>query len=132
MGLITDNKELKMYVPNVLAEAAGEPSFLDKLSEYLNAAERWAADMFTGDELLESIASGDPDGLREVFLPVVVYESVGNALPSFDLVLTPNGFGSCLTRISLLHRKSVSKGLQNQRSSTATSPFANCSLNCGI
>lgn len=93
MGLITDNMVLKMYVPNVLAEAAGEPSFLDKLSEYLNAAECWAADMFTGDELFKSIASGDPDGLREVFLPVVVYEAVSNALPSLDLVLTPNGFG---------------------------------------
>ncbi len=93
MTIMIDNTELKRYVPNVLREAAGEPAFIDKLTEFLEQTERWVAEMFTGDSLLADAADADTHGLRKLILPVMIDEAMSNALPSLDLVLTPNGFG---------------------------------------
>lgn len=93
MTIIIDNRELKRYVPNVLREAAGEPAFIDKIAAFLEQAERWVAEMFTGDSLLADAADADTHGLRKLILPVMIDEAMSNALPSLDLVLTPNGFG---------------------------------------
>ena len=88
-----DDTELKQFVPNVLREAAGEPAFIDKLATFLDQSERWVADMFTGKALLDDAADANLNGLRELILPVVIDDAMTNALPSLDLVLTPNGFG---------------------------------------
>lgn len=93
MRIMIDNSELKRYVPNVLREAAGEPAFIDKLTAFLNQSERWVAELFTGDALLDDAADANLNELRELILPVVIDDAMTNALPSLDLVLTPNGFG---------------------------------------
>ena len=92
MKLITTDEQLRSHIPNVLATVEGEASLLEKLTPFLEQAEQWAAATFTGQDLLESITANiSPVGA--LMQRLVVTEAFRCAVPSLDVVLTPNGYG---------------------------------------
>ncbi|MBE6311318.1 MAG: hypothetical protein E7080_09745 [Bacteroidales bacterium] len=91
--IITDDATLRTYIPNVLATVDDEVSLFDKLSPHLNMAESWLIENVTGQPVFDKIAIGDRD-MRFVNVAMfVVSHAFAMAIPSLDLVLTPNGFG---------------------------------------
>lgn len=89
--LINSDAALRQYIPNVLATVKGEASLYDKLQPFLNSAEEWVAKNFIPSELISTIAEGS--AIHQLLRQLVVAEAFANAVPSLDLVLTPNGFG---------------------------------------
>ena len=104
MMLITSDEQLRRLIPNVFATVEGEPSLLVKLTPFLETSEDWAKQHFVPDDLFELIAESsasaeteaDNSTVAALCLPLekaIVCEAYKNAIPSLDLVLTPNGFG---------------------------------------
>ena len=97
MKLITTDEQLRMLIPNVLATVEGEPTLIEKLYPYLEAAEQWAIDNFVPEAIFDEIAEDDGFGPNERFRypleKLVACQAYMTAIPSLDLVLTPNGFG---------------------------------------
>ena len=97
MKLITTDEQLRMLIPNVLATVEGEPTFIEKLYPYLETAEQWAIDTFVPEAIFDEIAEDDGFGPNERFRypleKLVACQAYMTAIPSLDLVLTPNGFG---------------------------------------
>lgn len=98
MKLITTDEQLRLLLPNVLATAEGEPTLIEKLYPFLETAEQWAIDNFLPDAIFNEIAAdSDPYGpgerLRFPLEKLVACHAYMTAIPSLDLVLTPNGFG---------------------------------------
>lgn len=92
MKLVTDNDMLMRYVPNSIKPVAGENPLFDKIEFHLINAEHWAEQNFTGEDLLHNLDALNPilvDALRQL----VAADALHRAVPSLDLVLTPNGFG---------------------------------------
>ena len=104
MMLITSDEQLRRLIPNVFATVEGEPSLLVKLTPFLETSGDWAKQHFIPDDLFELIAESsasaeteaDNSTVAALCLPLekaIVCEAYKNAIPSLDLVLTPNGFG---------------------------------------
>jgi len=97
MKLITTDEQLRLLIPNVLATVEGEPTLIEKLYPYLETAEQWAIDTFVPEAIFNEIAEADSFGPNERFRypleKLVACHAYMTAIPSFDLVLTPNGFG---------------------------------------
>jgi len=97
MKLITTDEQLRLLIPNVLTTVEGEPSFIEKLYPYLETTEQWAIDTFVPEAIFNEIAASDCFGPNERFRypleKLVACHAYMTAIPSFDLVLTPNGFG---------------------------------------
>ena len=97
MKLITTDEQLRLLIPNVLATVEGEPTLIEKLYPYLETAEQWAIDTFVPEAIFNEIAEADSFGPNERFRypleKLVVCHAYMTAIPSLDLVLTPNGFG---------------------------------------
>ena len=78
----------------MFATARGETPFFDRLLPWLETAERWLFGQFVGNDFLPTLLALDEDEpLRLTANLVVVNEAFMRAVPSLDLVLTPNGFG---------------------------------------
>ena len=97
MKLITSDEQLRLLIPNVLATAEGETTLIEKLYPYLETAEQWAIDTFVPEAIFDEIAADDGFGPNERFRypleKLVACQAYMTAIPSLDLVLTPNGFG---------------------------------------
>lgn len=97
MKLITTDDQLRLLIPNVLATVEGEPTLIEKLYPYLETAEQWAIDTFVPEAIFNEIATADSFGPNERFRypleKLVACHAYMTAIPSLDLVLTPNGFG---------------------------------------
>lgn len=94
MKLITSEEILRRYIPNVLASVKGEVPLIDKLTSFLDIAEEWVANTFTSQATFSTIAGyADANVIKTYAAKVVVCEAFKNAVPSLDLILTPNGFG---------------------------------------
>ena len=97
MKLITTDEQLRLLIPNVLATAEGEPTLIEKLYPFLETAEQWAIDTFVPEAIFDEIAADDGFGPNERFRypleKLVACQAYMTAIPSLDLVLTPNGFG---------------------------------------
>lgn len=85
MTLIQNENELRQYIPNAFTTVKGETPLLQKLAPYLESAELWLKQYFTGGVMFEAVQS--------LATHIVVNEAMRQAVPSLDLVLTPNGFG---------------------------------------
>ena len=92
--LIENDAMVRQYIPNVLATCEGEMSLYDKLQSHLKISERWLVENFVGEALLETWSALEEEN-RELALcrQIVVVNAFRRAVPSLDLVLTPNGFG---------------------------------------
>ena len=94
MKLITSEEILRRYIPNVLQTVKGEVPLFDKLTSFLDIAEEWVALTFTSQATFSTIAGyADANIIKTYAAKVVVCEAFKNAVPSLDLILTPNGFG---------------------------------------
>ena len=94
MKLITTNEQLTALLPNVAVSVEGEMPLINKLTPFLNTAEKWVSDAFTSDSVFNDITTLPEDNeLRVATTQVVVYEAFRRALPHLDVILTPNGFG---------------------------------------
>lgn len=94
MKIITDNTSLMRFVPNSIAPVKGETSLFDKISIHLQLSEQWVCDTFTSESTLTRIASyTDSNMLKHYIGQIIVAEALHRAVPSLDLVMTPNGFG---------------------------------------
>ena len=92
--LITNDDTLRQYLPNVFATVKGEVSLFDKVKVDIDLAENWAVNSFTGEVLFSGICSRSADDpLRILSAKLIVTEALRRAIPSLDVVLTPNGFG---------------------------------------
>ena len=94
MKLITSEEILRRYIPNILASVKGEVPLIDKLTSFLDIAEEWVAHTITSESTFSTIAGyADANVIKTYAAKVVVCEAFKNAVPSLDLILTPNGFG---------------------------------------
>lgn len=94
MKFITSEEILRRYIPNVLQTVKGEVPLFDKLTSFLDIAEEWVAHTFTSQATFSTIAGyADANIIKTYAAKVVVCEAFKNAVPSLDLILTPNGFG---------------------------------------
>ena len=92
--LINNDDTLRQYLPNVFATVKGEVSLFDKVNVDIDLAENWAVNSFTGEVLFSDICSRSADDpLRILSAKLIVTEALRRAIPSLDVVLTPNGFG---------------------------------------
>lgn len=108
MHFITSDEQLKTYIPNIVQTVPGEVSIYDKMIPFLKSSEEWVIDTFIGEELSTKIHDdNNPEGYPVTSLqsvrPLRLVEGLGgriialdafmHAIPSLDLILTPNGFG---------------------------------------
>ena len=92
--LINNDDTLRQYLPNVFATVKGEVSLFDKVKLDIDLAQNWAVNSFTGEVLFSDICSRSADDpLRILSAKLIVTEALRRAIPSLDVVLTPNGFG---------------------------------------
>ena len=92
--LITNDEQLRKFIPNLYTTAKGEKPFFDRLLPWLETAERWLVGQFVGADFLPTLLAADEDEpIRISATLVVVNEAFMRAVPNLDLVLTPNGFG---------------------------------------
>ncbi len=92
--IISTDSELRQYIPNVLVTVEGEKTLYEKIEQHLRAAEEWVKDSFTGEDVYSAIENlTASERLRVIVANIVAAEAFKNAIPSLDLILTPNGFG---------------------------------------
>lgn len=88
--IIANDTELRKYIPKVLATVEGEASLFDKLTPFLVTAEEWLSANITAGytaELMQDATTAD------LVRRLVTAHALMLAVPSLDVVLTPNGFG---------------------------------------
>ena len=94
MKIITEEDQLRHFLPNFFTSVEGEMSLLDKLNPFLETSEEWVKQTFTSETTFNTIAGySDSNILKPVLARVVVNHALLAAIPTLDLVLTPNGFG---------------------------------------
>lgn len=94
MKVITDESQLRRYLPNFFTSVEGEMSLLDKLTPFIETSEEWVKQTFTSETTFNTIAGyADSNMLKPIMARVVVNHALMAAIPTLDLVLTPNGFG---------------------------------------
>ena len=93
MKLITDQATLADYIPNMIVNVKGETALFDKIAVHLQAAEDWVIRTFTSQKPFTAIVGYTADNpIRTLTARLIVAEALRLAVPSLDLVFTPNGF----------------------------------------
>lgn len=93
MKLIQTNEQLLRFVPNTITAVKGERPLYDKIAVHLDLAEDWVRDTFTSDKTFNAIADYTEDNPVKLNLQrLIVAEALHRAIPSLNLVVTPNGF----------------------------------------
>lgn len=93
MRIITDNETLAAYIPNMIVNVKGETALFDKIAVHLQAAEDWVIRTFTSQKPFTAIVGYVADNpIRTLTARLIVAEALRLAVPSLDLVFTPNGF----------------------------------------
>lgn len=87
--VVINDTDLKQFVPNVLAEVQGETSLYEKCLPYINAAKYWVFRFIVPENVYDEVS----EDMKAIVKRIVVIHAFHNAVPSLDLVLTPNGFG---------------------------------------
>lgn len=99
MKIITTDAQLRAHLPNVIASVRGETPLIEKLTVFLDLAEAWVRDTFCSASTYNTICSySDDNPIRHATVRLVVSEAMLRAIPSLDIVLTPNGFAVVSTQ----------------------------------
>ena len=99
MKLITTDEQLRSHLPNVIASVKGETPFIERLSSFLDLAEDWVKTTFTSESTFNTICGyTDSNEIKIICSRLVVADALRRAIPSLDIVLTPNGFGVVSTQ----------------------------------
>lgn len=94
MQLFNSDEQLRRYLPNLVQTVKGETPYLERLADFFLAAEEYVKFYFTGDEIFNKICELGVDEQRRFALArSVALHAFYNAIPTLDVVLTPNGFG---------------------------------------
>lgn len=97
--LITNDDTLRQYLPNVFATVKGEVSLFDKVKVDINLAENWVIETFVSTSTFNTICGYAEDNpIKIITAKLIATEALSWAIPSLDLVLTPNGFGVVSTQ----------------------------------
>ena len=99
MKLITTDAQLRAYIPNIIASVKGETPFIERLSSFLDLAEDWVKTTFTSESTFNTICGyTDSNEIKIICSRLVVADALRRAIPSLDIVFTPNGFGVVSTQ----------------------------------
>lgn len=99
MKLITTEEQLHAHIPNIIATVKGETPFIERLSTFLDLAEDWVKTTFTSEATFNTICGyTDSNNIKMLCSRLVVADALRRAIPSLDIVLTPNGFGVVSTQ----------------------------------
>ena len=99
MKLITTDAQLRAHIPNIIASVKGETPFIERLSSFLDLAEDWVKTTFTSESTFNTICGyTDSNEIKIICSRLVVADALRRAIPSLDIVLTPNGFGVVSTQ----------------------------------
>lgn len=94
MKIITTDEELRSHLPNIIASVKGETPLIERLSLFLALAEDWVRTTFTSESTFNTICGyTESNPIRIATARLVVADALRRAIPSLDIVLTPNGFG---------------------------------------
>jgi len=94
MKLITTDEQLRSHLPNIIASVKGETPLIERLMLFLDLAEDWVIDTFTSESTFNTICGyTDNNNIKILCSRLVVADALRRAIPSLDIVLTPNGFG---------------------------------------
>ena len=92
--LITNDDTLRQYMPNVFATVKGEVSLFDKVKVDIDLAENWVIETFVSTITFNTICGYAEDNpVKIITAKLIASEALRRAIPSLDIVLTPNGFG---------------------------------------
>lgn len=99
MKLITTDAQLRAHIPNIIASVKVETPFIERLSHFLDLAEDWVRTTFTSESTFNTICGyTDSNEIKIICSRLVVADALRRAIPSLDIVLTPNGFGVVSTQ----------------------------------
>lgn len=99
MKIITNNEQLTALIPNTLISVKGETSLFDKLAPFLALSEEWVKTTFTSEPTYNTICGyTDTNPVRITTARLVVADALRRAIPSLDVVFTPNGFATVGTQ----------------------------------
>ena len=93
MILITNDAQVRQFIPNALVTVEGEKSLFDKIATFLETSEEWLIQTFVPEPALQEIVAQERQPFLRLLMKTVVNDAFLHAVPSLDLVLTPNGFG---------------------------------------
>lgn len=97
--IIATNEQLTALIPNTLISVKGETPLFDKLAPFLALAEDWVRNIFTSEPTYNTICGySDSNPIRVATARLVVADAMRRAIPSLDVVLTPNGFATVGTQ----------------------------------
>ena len=97
--IITTNEQLTALIPNTLISVKGETPLFDKLAPFLALAEDWVRNTFTSEPTYNTICGyTESNPIRTATARLVVADAMRRAIPSLDVVLTPNGFATIGTQ----------------------------------
>ena len=92
--IIETEEQLRSHIPNIISSVKGETPLIERLSLFLELAEEWVVSYFTGETTYNTICGyTDANPTKILVSRLVVAEALRRAIPSLDVVLTPNGFG---------------------------------------
>lgn len=93
MKIITSEAQLRSHIPNIIASVKGETPFIERLALFLDLAEDWVRTTFTSETTFNTICGyTDSNTLKVLTARLVVADALRRAIPSLDIVLSPNGF----------------------------------------
>ena len=99
MKLITTDAQLRAHIPNIIASVKGETPFIERVAHFLDLAEDWVRTTFTSESTFNTICGyTDSNEIKIICSRLVVADALRRAIPSLDIVLTPNGFGVVSTQ----------------------------------
>lgn len=91
--LITTDAQLRSHLPNIITSVKGETPFIERLALFLDLAEDWVVNTFTSVSTFNTICGyTDSNNIKILCSRLVVADALRRAIPSLDIVLTPNGF----------------------------------------
>ncbi len=91
--LITTDAQLRSHLPNIIASVKGETPFIERLTVFLDLAEDWVRTTFTSETTFNTICGyTESNPLKVLTSRLVVADALRRAIPSLDIVLSPNGF----------------------------------------
>ena len=91
--LITTDAQLRAHIPNIIASVKGETPLIERLALFLDLTEDWVKTTFTGESTFNTICGyTDSNPVKILTARLVVADALRRAIPSLDIVLTPNGF----------------------------------------
>ena len=93
MKIIKTEAQLRAHIPNIIATVKGETPLIERLSLFLDLAEDWVKTTFTSESTFNTICGyTDSNPVKILTARLVVADALHRAIPSLDIVLTPNGF----------------------------------------